>query len=147
VVATLFGQVRPDSAWFGEKDWQQVQVIRRMVRDLLLPVTIETAPTWREADGLAMSSRNRYLSVDDRARAPALFRVLETVRRRLRDGGSLAPALADGRADLDSAGLTVDYLAVVDETTLEPLDRIGAHARLIAAARLGGTRLLDNVAL
>lgn len=147
VVATLFGQVRPDSAWFGAKDWQQVQVIRRMVRDLLLPVAIEIAPTWRDVDGLAMSSRNRYLSVEDRARAPTLFRTLEAVKARLHQGDPLGPTLAAGRADLDMAGLAVDYLALVDEKTLQPLDRIAPEARLIAAARLGSTRLLDNLAL
>jgi len=147
VVATLFGQVRPDSAWFGEKDWQQVQVIRRMVRDLLLPVTIETAPTWREADGLAMSSRNRYLSVDDRARAPALFRALETVKRRLRAGDAVADVLEAASASLTQTGFTVDYLALVDHATLEPLDQIGPDCRLVAAARLETTRLLDNIAV
>lgn len=147
VVATLFGQVRPDSAWFGEKDWQQVQVIRRMVRDLLLPVAIETAPTWREADGLAMSSRNRYLSLDDRARAPALFRALETVKRRLRAGDAVADALEAASASLTQTGFTVDYLALVDHATLEPLDQIAPDCRLVAAARLGTTRLLDNIAV
>jgi pantoate--beta-alanine ligase len=147
VVAKLFGQVRPDAACFGEKDWQQVQVIRRMVEDLGLPVDIIAAPTWREASGLAMSSRNRYLAATERAAAPALFAALTGARDAICSGAPLGRSIAEGEAALVAAGFTVDYFALVDARTLEPLnDRAGA-ARLIAAARLGATRLLDNIAV
>ncbi|MCW8307259.1 pantoate--beta-alanine ligase [Acidiphilium sp. PA] len=147
VVAKLFGQVRPDAACFGEKDWQQVQVIRRMVDDLGLPVAVVAAPTWREANGLAMSSRNRYLAAAERAAAPALFAALTGTRDAICAGAPVRQCVAAGEAALVAAGFTVDYLALVDAQTLEPLsDRVGA-ARLIAAARLGTTRLLDNIAV
>jgi pantoate--beta-alanine ligase len=142
VVARLFGQVRPDSACFGEKDWQQLQVVRRMVADLPLPVRIIGVRTVREPDGLAMSSRNRFLGPEDRARAPALPRILERTAAR----GASAAALDDARAALADAGFTVDYVALVDGTSLMPLDAPRDGARLIAAARLGGVRLLDNMA-
>ncbi|HEX7391145.1 MAG TPA: pantoate--beta-alanine ligase [Acidiphilium sp.] len=153
VVARLFGHVRPDSAFFGEKDWQQVQVIRRMAADLLLPVEIVAAPIRREADGLAMSSRNRYLGPEDRARAPTLFATLCATRDRLRegdgdgDGDGVAEALAAGRETLAGSGFIVDYYALVAPESLAPLDALARPARLIAAARLGATRLLDNIAV
>jgi pantoate--beta-alanine ligase len=140
VVARLFGQVRPESACFGEKDWQQLQVVTRMVSDMLLPVRIVGVPTVREPDGLAMSSRNRFLTPGDRAKAPALHRILTATASRL--GGS---ALDDARAALTDAGFAVDYLALVDGPSLAPIDAPGPGARLIAAARLGGVRLLDNL--
>jgi pantoate--beta-alanine ligase len=137
VCAKLFGQVRPDRAYFGEKDWQQLQVIRRMVSDILLPLSIEAVATVREPDGLAMSSRNRFLSETDRALAPLLYKVLtETPRDRL----------ATGSARLTEAGFAVDYFALVDGPTMTPLPEPRPGARLIAAARLGSVRLLDNVA-
>lgn len=145
VVAKLFGQVRPDFAYFGEKDWQQVQVIRRMVTDMFMPVGIVTEPTWREADGLAMSSRNRYLAADERARAPALHAVLSSAGVALRGGEPVAETLARSRTALERDGFVVDYLALVDAGTLAPLEQVRDGARLIAAARLGKTRLLDTI--
>jgi pantoate--beta-alanine ligase len=141
VVARLFGQVRPDSACFGEKDWQQLQVVTRMVADLVLPVRIIGVPTVREPDGLAMSSRNRFLAPENRARAPALLRILKQTATR-----SASPAaLNDARSALADAGFAVDYIALVDGPSLTPIDSPRPHARLIAAARLGGVRLLDNI--
>ncbi|MGC9271021.1 pantoate--beta-alanine ligase [Acidiphilium sp.] len=147
VVAKLFGQVRPDAAWFGEKDWQQVQVIRRMTADLLLPVRVMAAPTWREGDGLAMSSRNRYLDERQRAVAPLLFAVLGRIRDAIAAGDAVGAALAAGQEALRAAGFAVDYIALVDAVTLQPREAWQAPSRLIAAARLGGTRLLDNIAV
>ncbi|MCF3946580.1 pantoate--beta-alanine ligase [Acidiphilium sp. AL] len=147
VVAKLFGQMRPDSAYFGEKDWQQIQVIHRMAEDLLLPVAIVAVPTRREADGLAMSSRNRYLTPEDRARAPDLFATLCRARDELRAGAAIEATLAAGRETLARAGFAVDYLALVAPESLAPLNARAGAARLIAAARLGSTRLLDNIAV
>lgn len=147
VVAKLFGQMRPDVAWFGEKDWQQIQVVKRMVADLLLPVEIAIGPTWREADGLAMSSRNRYLTPEERARAPVLQAVLKRTRAAVASGVVVEAALEAGRAALAEAGFAVDYLALVDAESLAPLDAASPRARLIATARLGTTRLLDTVAI
>jgi len=138
VCAKLFGQVRPDRAYFGEKDWQQLQVVRRMVEDLLLPLSIVAVETVREPDGLAMSSRNRFLSATERARAPLLYKVLNETA----ESGVLDPA----REQLTDAGFAVDYLALVDGPTLAALPATRPGARLIAAARLGSVRLLDNIA-
>jgi pantoate--beta-alanine ligase len=143
VVARLFGQVRPDSACFGEKDWQQLQVVTRMVTDLPLPVRIVGVPTVREPDGLAMSSRNRFLSPENRARAPALPRILKTTAARL-GAGAHGQEVADAEAALGDAGFAVDYLALVDGPSLAPIETARPGARLIAAARLGNVRLLDN---
>jgi pantoate--beta-alanine ligase len=147
VVTRLFGQVRPESACFGEKDWQQLQVMRRMVADLPLPVRIVGVPTVREADGLAMSSRNRFLTPADRARAPALARVLMATAERLAGGAAAGPVLEDAQAALRDAGFSVDYVALVDGPSLTPIDAAQPGARLIAAARLGSVRLLDNTGL
>jgi pantoate--beta-alanine ligase len=147
VVARLFGQVRPDSACFGEKDWQQLQVVTRMVADLPLPVRIVGVPTVREPDGLAMSSRNRFLAPEDRRRAPALARVLMATAERLRGGAAAGPVLEDAQAVLRDAGFAVDYVALVDGPSLAPIAAARPGARLIAAARLGSVRLLDNFAV
>lgn len=147
VVAKLLGQVRPDAAYFGEKDWQQIQVIRRMTADLLLPAAIVAVPTRREADGLAMSSRNRYLAPDHRARAPDLFAILCRARGALRAGGAVESVLAAGRDALGGSGFAVDYFALVAPDSLAPLAVLAGAARLIAAARLGSTRLLDTIAV
>ena len=145
VVAKLFGQVRPDRAYFGEKDWQQVQVLRRMVADFLLPVEVIAAPTVREPDGLALSSRNRFLTAEQREAAPALHRALAQAAAALEPGQPPWPALEVAAAAVTKAGLAVDYLALVDPVTLEPLDALAVPARLLAAAALGAVRLLDNV--
>jgi pantoate--beta-alanine ligase len=145
VCAKLFGQVRPDRAYFGEKDWQQLQVVKRMVADLLLPLEIVGVETVREADGLAMSSRNRFLTVAERGVAPALNATLRRVVREMAGGTPVAEALNEALEALGRAGFEVDYLALVDGPTLAPIDALDAGARVIAAARLGTVRLLDNI--
>ncbi len=141
VCAKLFGQVRPRQAFFGEKDWQQLAVVRRMTADLCLPLGIAAVPTVREADGLAMSSRNRRLTPAERARAALLPAALrKCVERRC-----ARPALDEAAAALSEAGFQVDYLALVDGETLDALEEVRPQARIIAAARLGAVRLLDNM--
>ncbi|HEX6929295.1 MAG TPA: pantoate--beta-alanine ligase [Gammaproteobacteria bacterium] len=144
VVATLFNLVQPDLAVFGEKDFQQLAVIRRMVRDLAFPVEIIGAPTIREADGLAMSSRNQYLSADERRTAPRLHGVLAWLGSRLREGEPVAVLEADGMAELAAAGFRPEYVAVRDAVELGP-PRTGEDAVILAAAHLGRTRLIDNL--
>ncbi|MER2264157.1 pantoate--beta-alanine ligase [Methylobacterium oxalidis] len=146
VVTKLLNQVRPDVALFGEKDFQQLQVIRRAVRDLDLPVEIRGVPTLREPDGLALSSRNRYLGAEERARAPRLHAVLAEIAAAARGGAETEPLVLRGRAALEAAGFSpVQYLAVCDAETLAPLARVDGAARVLAAAYLGRTRLIDNV--
>ncbi|HEY4043292.1 MAG TPA: pantoate--beta-alanine ligase [Rhodopila sp.] len=147
VCAKLFGQVRPDRAYFGEKDWQQLQVIKQMVADLHLPLEIRAVGTVREADGLAMSSRNRFLSATERATAPTLYATLRQTAQAIGAATPPAQALATARENLASAGFGVDYFALVEAATLTPVDRLRSDARLIATARLGTVRLLDNIDL
>jgi pantoate--beta-alanine ligase len=145
VCARLFGQARPDAAYFGEKDWQQVQVVTRMVADLLLPLGIVPIPTVREPDGLAMSSRNRFLSTSQRATAPMLQAQLQEAAAALASGEPAAPALARAVETLDQHGFGVDYFALVDGPSLQPITQLQPGARLITTARLGSVRLLDNI--
>jgi pantoate--beta-alanine ligase len=147
VCAKLFGQVRPTRAYFGEKDWQQLQVVRRMVADLLLPLDIVGVKTVREPDGLALSSRNRFLKQDERALAPALYGQLLRSVQELAGGGDLPTCLQAARDRLTRQGFAVDYYALVDGPTLAAIPRPCPDARLIAAGRLGSVRLLDNVPL
>jgi pantoate--beta-alanine ligase len=153
VVAKLFAQVRPDLALFGEKDWQQLAVIRRMARDLDLAQPhaerILGLPTVREADGLAMSSRNRYLSPDDRDRAAVLPTALRKAAAVIEAGADVALVLDKTRAALLAGGFAgVDYVELADAETLEPVGDLGDRpARLFIAARIGGTRLIDNIAV
>jgi pantoate--beta-alanine ligase len=146
IVAKLFTAVRPDFAFFGEKDFQQLAVIRRMEADLALGVHVRGVATVRDADGLALSSRNAYLTVDERARALALPQALEQAREALLGGEPVDAALDDARRKLTEAGFgRIDYLALVDAATLEPMDAPAGEMRLIAAATIGKTRLIDNV--
>lgn len=148
VVAKLFGQVRPDIACFGEKDYQQLAVIRRMVIDLDLEVEIVGVPTRRDVDGLALSSRNAYLSQEARALAVALPETLVMLGEALRQGQDVAATLALGEHRLIERGFdSVDYVALCDAASLTPLDRLDRPARLLVAARIGGTRLIDNIAV
>jgi pantoate--beta-alanine ligase len=147
VVAKLFGQVRPDIGVFGEKDWQQLQVIRRMTQDLGLAVRILGVPVVRDTDGLALSSRNRFLNQATRAVAPTLYRGLQQIRAALHAGADAALVLDDARRTLTQAGFGIDYLALVAGETLTELTAKLPGARLIAAARLGDIRLLDNIGL
>ncbi len=146
VVAKLLLQALPDIAVFGEKDYQQLCVIRRMVADLDIPVEIVGAPTVRDADGLAMSSRNSYLSVAERAIAPALYKAITGVAEALRAGGDPGEQRRRAEAHLTEAGFgAVDYVAVRDADTLEPVPNASRPARVLAAAWLGKVRLIDNV--
>jgi pantoate--beta-alanine ligase len=146
VVAKLLLSVRPDVALFGEKDFQQLAVIRRMVADLAIPTQIVGVPTTREADGLALSSRNAYLSDDERSRAVALPRALNYARGAIRNGDDLALVLDTARKMLVEAGFSrIDYFALVDALTLAPLNSAQGEMRLIAAAAIGPTRLIDNL--
>lgn len=148
VVAKLFGQVRPDIALFGEKDFQQLALIRRLAADLDLGVEIVAVETVRDADGLALSSRNAYLTPTERAAAAALPRALAAVAAAIAGGAEVAGALAAGRRQLVAAGFAPpDYFELVDAAGLAPLDRLVRPARLVAAARLGTTRLIDNLAV
>ena len=147
VVTKLLLAAAPDLAVFGEKDWQQLAVIRRLVADLALPVEIVGAPIVRDADGLALSSRNAFLTPGERIRAVALPQALETARAALRAGGEVATTLAAAAAALVTAGFAPpDYVELVD-ANLCPLTAVSAPARLLAAARIGTTRLIDNIAL
>jgi pantoate--beta-alanine ligase len=144
VVAKLFNQVRPDIALFGEKDWQQLAVIRRLVADLDLDIEVQGVPTQREDDGLALSSRNAYLIAGERAQAVALPRALGLAERTIAKGGDPEAALAQARETLIAAGFEIEYVALADAETLEdPIE--GRPMRLLAAARIGGTRLIDNI--
>lgn len=146
VCCKLFTQVASDIAVFGEKDYQQLAVVRQMVRDFDLPLEIVGLPTVREADGLAMSSRNAYLSADQRRIAPAIYAVITSVAETARQGSAIDEAVADGRRTLENAGFKVDYLAVRDAETLKAAEP-GAQRplRVLAAAWLGKTRLIDNI--
>ena len=153
VVCKLFNQVRPDIALFGEKDWQQLAVIRRMARDLdLVEPKVDAiigVPTVREADGLAMSSRNAYLSAEDRARAASLPSGMREAIAQVRAGTAIGDALATLQSELLAQGFSqVDYAQFCDASSLAPLATLTeAPARLLVAARIGGTRLIDNMAV
>jgi pantoate--beta-alanine ligase len=146
VVAKLFNQVRPDAAYFGEKDFQQLAVIRRMVADLDIAIEIVGVPTQREDDGLALSSRNIYLDETERAKAVALPRALGEAARAIGRGEDAATAIAEAEQTLTAAGFTIDYVALVDAETLGEPDA-SRPRRLLAAARMGTTRLIDNLAV
>jgi pantoate--beta-alanine ligase len=148
VVAKLLLSVRPDLALFGEKDFQQLAVIRRMTTDLSLPLDIIGVPTVREADGLALSSRNAYLTSEERQQAVALPRALIAARAAILSGVPVSEALHEARASLRDAGFArIDYFALVDAGTLEPVEPPAGSMRLIAAAVIGTTRLIDNIAV
>lgn len=148
VVTKLFNQVRPDVAIFGEKDYQQLAVIRRMVADLDMGIEIVGMPTQRAEDGLALSSRNAYLSDDERKAALALPRALGEAKRQMERGGAVEEALAKAVAMLSAQGFDpVDYVTLCDAVTLEPMSVLDRPARLLGAAKLGKTRLIDNIAV
>ncbi|MFN3745216.1 MAG: pantoate--beta-alanine ligase [Hyphomicrobiaceae bacterium] len=148
VCTKLFQQVTPDIAVFGEKDFQQLAVIRQIVRDLNMPLAIVGAPTVREADGLAMSSRNRYLSPDERRTAPLIHQVILEVAAAVRAGEPAGALCIDAANKLTAAGFAkVDYVAVRDAATLGPYDPTRGAGRVLAAAWLGTTRLIDNIAI
>jgi len=148
VVAKLLLAALPDIAVFGEKDYQQLLVVKRLVADLALPTQIIGAPTLREADGLALSSRNAYLSVDERAVAGRLNVILKEIIAAVRDHGDLRVAEGAGVDALWKAGFShVDYVAIRDAATLDHITSLNAPARILAAAKIGKTRLIDNMAI
>jgi pantoate--beta-alanine ligase len=149
VVCKLLMMATPDRGYFGEKDYQQLQVLKRMARDLAMPVEIVGMPTVREPDGLALSSRNQYLSPAERKIAVAIHRELTALARKVSDGStSCSKAAAEATQALLAAGFDkVEYLDVVDADTLAPVERVAGPARIAVAARLGRTRLIDNVAV
>jgi len=145
VVTKLFNMVQPDVAYFGQKDAQQALVIKRLVRDLDMPVRIEVCPTLREPDGLAMSSRNAHLSESERSRASALHHALRAAQEALSSGtDDSGGVLARARAELEAAEVEPEYLELVDADTLEPVPRVEGEVLALVAARVGSTRLIDN---
>ena len=149
MVAKLMGIVQPDLAFFGEKDFQQLVIVRRMIRDLDMAVKVVGCPIVREHDGLALSSRNVYLSPEERAAATVLYRALRSAETLALGGEHDALSLAEAMRTLiaDEPLASLDYAAVVDPATLQPLETLGVPARAIVAARVGVTRLIDNLAL
>ena len=145
VVTKLVNQIRPVCAYFGEKDWQQLQVIRSVVAGLFIPVAVKGVTTMRETDGLAMSSRNRFLSTVERGRAASLYRCLLRAGQAIAEGDAVPVVLDTAREDLRLRGFEIDYLALVDDSSLNKVTQLVSHARLIAAVRLGSVRLLDNI--
>jgi pantoate--beta-alanine ligase len=151
VVAKLFNIVQPDKAYFGEKDFQQLCIIRRMVKDLNMPVEIVAVPILRDADGLALSSRNVYLSTEERAVAPALYRAL-CFAKEIIEAGQRNPEIAKGDAmtvliaEVPNSLLRIDYIEIVDIVDLQPVSEITGEVRIAAAIWIGKTRLIDNVA-
>lgn len=146
VVAKLFTQVAPDFALFGEKDYQQLRVVTQMARDLDLPLKVIGVPTVREPDGLALSSRNLYLSAGERSAAPLLYRVLKASAARIKNGDKIEAVLDVGRREIDLAGFALDYLEARHALTLAPIAaRKDGPIRLLVAAKIGKTRLIDNL--
>lgn len=148
VVTMLFNMVQPDLAVFGEKDFQQLAVIRKMVRDLMMPVDVVGAPTVREDDGLAKSSRNGYLTADERKIAPVVYQTLQATAGKIADGRTDFQALeSEAEQSLGKAGLRPDYFNIVNSRTLKPASPDDQEITLLAAAFLGTTRLIDNLSV
>jgi pantoate--beta-alanine ligase len=148
VVAKLLIQCQPDIAVFGQKDYQQLKVVTRLARDLDLSARIIGVPTKRDKDGLALSSRNAYLSVDERAMAPTLYRALKACATTIARRGDIGTAIAQARMEITQAGFSIDYVEARNAETLAPVaTRHDGPFRILAAARLGRTRLIDNVAV
>lgn len=148
VVAKLFGITQADRGYFGQKDWQQLQVIRRMAADLNLAVQVIGCETIREADGLAMSSRNTRLTAEARAKAPGLYAAMMVAAEAIRGGTPVSRAMKAARADVLAAGFEeVEYIELRSAAMLERVSTLDAPARLLAAARIGGVRMIDNIAV
>jgi pantoate--beta-alanine ligase len=148
VVAKLFTQVEPDFALFGEKDYQQLRVVRQMAKDLDLPLKVVGVKTLREKNGLALSSRNAYLSPAEHSAAPTLHRVLKASAARIKKGEPIARVLDAGRSEIETAGFALDYLEARHASTLAPIaSRKNGPIRLLVAAKIGKTRLIDNISV
>lgn len=148
VVGKLLLQCQPDIAVFGEKDYQQLRVVTQLAKDLDLSVRIIGVPTQRDPDGLALSSRNAHLSVEERLSAPTLYRVLRRCSEAIAAGGAVGEILDEGRRAIESAGFALDYLEARHAESLVPIDRLAdGPVRLLVAARIGPTRLIDNIAV
>jgi len=148
VVTMLFNMVQPDFAVFGEKDFQQLAVIRKMVRDLMIPVDVVGGPTVREDDGLAKSSRNGYLTPEERQIAPAVYQTLQATAAKITDGRTDFQALeSEAEQSLGDAGLRPDYFNIVNSQTLKPATAEDREITILTAAFLGTTRLIDNLSL
>lgn len=147
IVTKLLNQVQANEAFFGDKDWQQLQIIKRLAGDLDIRTRITGVPIVREEDGLALSSRNRYLSVEDRAKASLLYITLRSLADEINSGDDIDVALKTARVGLTENGFSVDYLELADASTLQPARKLDKPVRLFVAARLGGTRLIDNIAV
>ncbi|MDI2090950.1 pantoate--beta-alanine ligase [Commensalibacter oyaizuii] len=145
VVYRLFSLIKPNLACFGEKDWQQLQVIRRMVADLGIPISVFGVPTVREDDGLAKSSRNRFLSREEQQKAALLYKVLKQSHQHIQSGKNICDVLKQAVEELTKEGFEVDYFAAVDGSSLHEISEWKHDSRLITAARLGSVRLLDNM--
>jgi len=148
IVLKLFNQIQPDIAVFGEKDYQQLLVIKQLVRDLNIPIHVLSGKTWREKDGLAMSSRNVYLSESERQTASNIYRVLKLTRGKIQQGKDVNEAIQDGIKELETAGISqIDYFSLRDPDNLTHLIHFQKEARLLIALYVGTTRLLDNIAV
>ncbi|GAB5487630.1 MAG: pantoate--beta-alanine ligase [Parasphingorhabdus sp.] len=148
VVTKLFNQIRPDAAYFGEKDFQQLSIIKRMTRDLDFTHDVIGVETVREEDGLALSSRNAYLSQAEREKAAHLPRIMTEAAKKMAEGEDVVSTLDEAKADLRRSGFhTIDYLEVREASTLDPVEKIVRPSRLFAAAHIGTTRLIDNIAI
>ena len=148
VVSKLFNIIQPDRAWFGEKDFQQLCIIRRMVQDLNLAIEIVPVPTYRDADGLALSSRNAYLDPGEREAAPALYRALTTARSLIENGERRSGIVKERAAHIlaEKPAIRPQYFEIVDPTELQPVDEITSEVRIAGAVWVGKTRLIDNIA-
>lgn len=147
VVQKLFTQIRPNIAVFGEKDFQQLTIIKQLVKKEKIPTTIIGGATIRESDGLALSSRNEYLSKKERKLAPLLYVTLNVIRQQLLEGASMNDALSWGKKEITHSGFKLDYLELRNEATLDEATSLNEPARLLVAAYLGKTRLIDNISI
>lgn len=147
VVTKLFNLVQPDFAIFGEKDYQQLAIIKKMVADLFLPITILSIPITREPDGLAMSSRNSYLTTEQRIKAPFLFKTLQQAKQKIERGLNISHVIQSAKNELKENGFEVDYFNLCDTDNLEPINQTRSNMVILAATYLGKTRLIDNLTI
>ncbi len=147
VVTKFFQQVAPDFVFFGEKDYQQLLVIKQMVRDLNIPVEVVPVPVARAPDGVALSSRNVYLTAQERQKAQVLSQTLRLIAGGIADGAGVDAVLERGRKQISEGGFKIDYLVLCDADTLEPVTKVEKNARALVAAKIGTTRLIDNMAV